>query len=497
VNLNKLKLIAITCCLVLASLWLTAAVITGNYFSVTIATLIGLTIGWVVIGAPVWWLAIPFSVAAGGVFYVGFKIYPYELAIAAAMLAIIPAATTNLGAILKHRERLPMPVLLLCGYLGLHWILSIAYNRYFGLGGSGNVTRSYGAALWVVIFIILFHLFGSTKQLRIALALIFLGNLVRLLTGLVANYTMQTFTIPIINYTPAGFMTIIEGAGAQDLRHSGLALCALSLAILPLCRTRVFQLVFVCLAALSLPVLLLGGGRGALVVWFFFPTLYCLLYRKIWSLLVFICLIIGIVGIINAEPRMLNGLPFYAQRAASILIVEEGISAAQEIGSRSNQFHERFTAEAYARWTQNLFTFLFGTGIRPAEKNFSLESDYGYGNFGLWLEAMVTNAANTGAYEKGIWTVLAVTGLAGLLLYLNVFRWLFWQVGKDLWRNKISTPGRALGFLGIVNTVVWLLLGWKLGSYPSYEIFCLYLAYQALMDSRGRAEPEDSESIYS
>lgn len=492
-NFNQLILGFVTFIAIVCAVTFSAIVAEADYFRAVVATLGVIGITWIVIGYKFWWLPIPFAIIAGGVFQTIFKIYPYELALAAAVVAILPAVMLSIGAFERGRARLPWSVLLLFGYLALHWAASLAYNRYIGLEGAGNVTRAYGAALWVVIFIILFHRFGKIEQLRAAFWLMFAALLLRLGSGLYADFTRQMFIVPIVNYIPAGPLSLIDGAGAQDLRFSGLYLAGLTLAAVPVVKWRFAKVLLLFGFIASFPVVLLGGGRAAVVMWFFYPVIFCLIQRRIALLATFAAISISGVAFLNINPESLRVLPFFAQRSASILIIEPGRSSAQEIALQSNLFHERFSEEGYNRWTQNIGTIVFGTGIRPAEKGFDLGRSYGAGTFEVWLEAMVTTAANTGAYEKGLWTVLAVTGLAGLLLYLNLFRWMFWYVGKNLWRYRIRSYGDAFGYLGIVASLIWLMLSWQVGSYPSFEIFCLYLGYQYIADKAATSKEAESD----
>ena len=128
---------------------------------------------------------------------------------------------------------------------------------------------------------------------------------------------------------------------------------------------------------------------------------------------------------------------------------------------------------------QGLELSLFGTGIRPYD---SAIAEFRMG--ATTNEDFLASSAKVGAYESGWWTVIAVTGLVGIVCYLSVLFFLLRRLLPILWREKVRDYPHAFAFLAIFNTVIWLGLGWTNGGFPSTEIMFGFLAVFALDDQR-------------
>ncbi len=360
-------------------------------------------------------------------------------------------------------------------YLFAHWLGSNIYNRLDSGGGYGNVTRAYFNAFWVIVFLVAFWGHGSTKYIPAALLLSYLAAGARVVIGLVTYFTNAFVYIPVINYVLPG-STHARGA---DLRASGLALATLA-ACYFLIHRGFFRKSFHLLIFLgSCVALLFGSGRTVLVLVCLIPICAALLYRKIVPL-VFSFLVIGtLLVILNVEPSLLDHVSFPVQRSASILLVDKAQSVKYGLAESSDEWHASLRALGLKKWTSSWHNFLFGTGIRPYD-NAIRETILGVTTNEDYLES----SAKVGAYESGWWTVIAVTGLVGLLFYLSVLLYLLRRLLPVLLHEKVRDHRHAFAFMAVFGIVIWLGLGWTNGGFPSTEIMFGFLALLAIEDEK-------------
>lgn len=450
----------------------------GNYpvgTAIMLATLaLGLT--WINAARERWWLLVPAAGTLGGYFWFGFKLYPHEVALAGSLIPLLLARTLRLQTP-KQQRASPFPTVLylLSLYLLAHWLGSNIYNKLDGGGGYGNVTRAYFNAFWVVVFLVAFWWHGSTKYIPAALFLCYLAAAARVVIGLVTYFTSAFAYIPVINYVLPG-STHSRGA---DLRFSGLALATLAACYFLIHKGR-FRKSFHLLVFLgSCVALLFGSGRTVLVLVCLIPIFAALIYRKIVPLILSSFLVGTLLMILNVEPALLDHVSSPVQRSASILLVDKAQSAKYGLAESSDEWHANLRALGFKKWTASWHNFLFGTGIRPYD-NAIRETVAGVTTGEDYLES----SAKVGAYESGWWTVIAVTGLIGLIFYLVVLIYLLRRLLPVLLHEKVRDHRHAFAFMAVFGIIIWLSLGWTNGGFPSTEIMFGFLALLAIEDEK-------------
>lgn len=426
---------------------------------------------WIMIGAKHWWLPIPFALALGGHFQFGFRILPVELAIVLALVTLAVALPLRWRQMYTPREMIHLPIVLLCAYLLLHWGGSLIYNSISGIGGYGNATRSYSGFLWPVVFIIAFHLFGKTSQIKALLWIYFGVSFARICLTYVCIFIDSPLYIPVINYVPQFTLT-------EDLRHSGPNFAISAVLLMLLSKSNGLRGFFLASFVFGCIATLFGGGRGGLAMFALCPVFLLILYRR-WLTLGSGALL-GIITLlaVNANPVMLDTLPAPAARSLSILILKDTSTYAKDLVRGSNEFHENLAAEGKKRWLASWNTIVFGTGIRPYNKDLNDPTLWS----GKFWDNLILNAANTGAYEKGLWSVLTVTGVTGFALHLLAFFNMIAAVAKTVLRHKIRTEGAALAFWGSYSFLAWLIFCPVTGGLPNVQLFLLYLGYAWIRD---------------
>lgn len=452
------------------------AVTTGIVLACTLGIL-----AWVALARQRWWLIVPAAAGIGGYFWFGFKLYPHEVALLGAVVPLALSIAVRLsGTRIKRAGHFPLTMYLLSAYLVAHWIGSTMYNRMNGEAGFGSVSRGYFNALWVVIFVIAFWRYGSTRFIPTALFISYVAAFVRLFIGLVTYFASAFAYIPVINYVLPGS----THTRAADIRAS-----ALSLGIFAACyflihkgflRRGFHGSVFLC----SLIALLFGAGRGVLVLLCLVPVFLAVIYRQVIPVLLSVVIIGSGLVLLNVNTtEIMKELPIGVQRSISVLLVDKDEADSYARTASSDLWHERLREIGFQNWTQSWSTFFFGTGLRPPFLGQAEDAP---------LEVGMANAARIGAYESGWWTVIAVTGLVGLLLYLAAFFYLLHRLLPILLRDGVQEPRHAFAFISVYGIVVWLTLGWAQGGYPGMELLYGFLALCAFEDRRQHARPKRS-----
>lgn len=436
---------------------------------------------WMAFGTRIWWLPVPFLSALGGVFQGSFKVQPVEVGLLVAFLAAIPMIVTKNYGIAASRPSLPFSVKAFFVYLGLHLIGSLLYNQYIGLGGWGNTLRAYMSFLWPVFFIILFYFYGDSRQLSLGFWAIFIAGALRLLMGLFVQISGQSIEVPGIGYVGPSFGDLGESGIVIDLRASGYLMIGMSLMAFVLVKNYFGKIFLGAFFLLAIAGVLFGGGRAGFMVSVILGFCFLVLYRK-WSLiLASFAAFVALAALVNISPGMLNPLPYGAQRVAQTLIFADGNrSEAAGDAAGSDEYSVRLRNLGWKNWTESPWTIVFGQGMRTYQ---SLPPSAAY-NGSLMFEAAIDNAAKVGAYESGLWTVLAVVGLAGALFFLNIFRYFIGAYFKDLWTYKITNYGRAFAFFGVASLAAWLAACYRSQGVPVYVLFYSFLGWVAWIDSK-------------
>ena len=425
-------------------------------------------------------MLVPAAGTLGGYFWFGFKLYPHEVALAGSLIPLIIATAVRRSGRIENRPPFPTVLYLLSLYLLAHWLGSNIYNKLDSGGGYGNVTRAYFNAYWVIIFLIAFWRHGSTAYIPAALFLSYLAAAFRVIVGLLTYFTNGFAYIPVINYVLPG-STHARGA---DLRASGLTLATLA-ACYFLIHKGFFRKSFHLLIYFgSCVALLFGSGRTVLVLACLIPIFAALLYRRVVPLIFSLLAVATVLVVLNAEPTLLDHASFPVQRSASILLFDKAQAVKYGLAESSDEWHENLRALGFKKWTSSWHNFLFGTGIRPYD-NAIVETIAGVTTNEDYLES----SAKVGAYESGWWTVIAVTGLVGLVLYLIVLIYLLRRLLPILLREKVRDHAHAFAFMAVFGIVIWLVLGWTNGGFPSTEIMFGFLALLAIEDARPRHQP--------
>ncbi|SDU12743.1 hypothetical protein SAMN05444156_2118 [Verrucomicrobium sp. GAS474] len=442
---------------------------------------IGIGVVWVFFGGSVWWLPLFAGMGIGGVFYFGFKVHPFEVGFFLSLAAALPLIAMRAGQPLAHRS-LPRGLLLFLFFICLEAGFSCARFSGGSTRDMGSILRIYLKEFWAPFFLLVFYYYGKSRFIAVGFYVLEFTYLIRLLIGMVAVF------IPNFTYLPGVNMILPASGvnGTDDLRASGLGLAMVAMMMSFYQKGWLFSMLQRLAFIVALIGVGFGGGRGTLVGLLMAVVLFALFSRRksmLWGAAV---LIFAIICLLNLKPELMDGLNPKIQRTASILIVNfEGVRGTEfgqtkeglEGDLSTNDWHHRLAQIGRERWTANLPNFLFGTGIRSYDETALKEPDPKV-QFALALNS----SADTAAYEDGLWTVLATSGLVTLVFYVVLFGGFIRKI-IELSPIMGRTPfGRSLVFLSTFVIVDWVAFCYWQGGFPSYELMVVGATVVYLQD---------------
>jgi len=429
---------------------------------------------WALFARGQWWATLPVACSFGGMLYFGFRIHTHELALLLAIVSLLPyVAMTSL----KKTTRSPLPIAtyLLCGYFVAHLCVSEYLCVQEGMGGMGNIMRVYVHGLWPVVFAILFIRYGSIRHLRYILLIMYFASFARVALGFLSFLAPRSMIfIPFINYILPG-----TSSAGMDLRASTLLLTSMALCYSSLAKSSLARWMHLAVLIPAGYLLLLGAGRVSLAVFCGMILFWALLHRKFVLLGVMAASLALVIGILNSDPSIMQNADQRVQRTLSILVIKSQNTDVHKPVEDSDRWHYDLMRHGQDRWLTSPMTFLFGNRIHRYDDSF----------YSPWVSMGMREelAARMGAYESGLWTVLAVTGIVGAVLYVLIFRGLLTDVTLALFSTGIRNHADAFSFLAVSGALLWVVLCWISGHFPSQELMMAVIAKAAYDDARAAA----------
>lgn len=481
VDVARLNLLLVGLLLTALSLFVVVQTMQGGLNTLIAAVVLIGGVVWMVAGRRVWWLPVPIATSIGGLIWVGFRIYSHEIALVASAVALLPAIAINRRTLQQYRPPLPWFVYALIGYLICHLVASFALNRLAGGSGYGNILRTYMTALWALIFVVGVYLYGDSRKLRLAIALVYFGLLFRVLVGLYSYYFPG-----YIFFRGFDVFFLLSEHGALELRDAPMRLLILSLALSMATRSVGLRILHWMVATLSTWLLLMGSGRVTVGMLMIIPCLWLLVQRR-WGLLLLIAGgFAAVIMFLNANPRVLYALPEGPQRALTILIFGDVLDIQARLAG-SNLWHQELFRLGRERWLASPLHFFFGNRVHPFDATMR--------SYAVDFYHAIQIAASVARYERALWTVLATTGFVGGLLYLATFRRLMWPPLRSLLRNKIADFPHAIYFVAFAQMFLYLVFSPFSGGFPGVELMWAGIAYALYQDQQKRREPAGPQPI--
>jgi hypothetical protein len=425
-----------------------------------------LTIIWTVRGSKNWWMAFAVMTSLGGVFWVGFKVYPSEIGLLLAVAALLFTKVIKGKKIRQDRPKISWAFSLLILYFILHMLASL-YAAKIGLRtGAGSIIRIYSTGLTFLLFAWLFYRFGSTKNIKHAFVIILIVNSIRIGFGLYTYFFSYT-----PNFSEPGWIFIDM---STDLRVSALYQIYAAIIVFHLNKNRGARLGILLLIVFSFCVLLLGQSRLSVLVAVLTIVLWILMEKR-YGLLVFTLTIFLVIFILlNNNIKVFEILPFELKRSLSFVIIDKNkISTTYPF--LSDVWHFNLFKIGFIRWSDSTYSLLLGNRIDPSDV-------WRYDSFGFDIKMQIASAM--GRYESTLWMTLSTLGLVGLILYFVVFRFLYRDIISVVVRNGIIDFNHAVYLVAVIVSLLMIVLGWIRGGFPGYEIMLGVMGKSLFEDSK-------------
>ncbi len=435
---------------------------------------------WMLAAQELWWILLPAAYSFGGMFWFGFRLYTHEVALLLVLLALLPwLLATN--ARIRTRRPIPTSVFLLAAYFAIHGIVSIYISILAGEGGVGNIGRVYLRGFWPLIFLFTFYWFGSTRLLRLVLAVIYVSASLRVCLGLVGYFWPRVLYIPVISFVfPAAY------SGGVDLRESALVLVPVAFCYARLAQSRIKSLFHVLMIILGGGLVLLGGSRVSLGVFCAIALCWAAFHKRFVLLSTIALSLLGSVLFLSSDSTVLNPMPRLVRRTLSILVIPGPNSEVHKMVASSDYWHRHLMRRAAERWLESPRSFLVGHRVQSFDEAAFL-------GMSADMRVKAEVAAGMGSYEAGLWTVLAVLGLCGAILYVLLFWWLLRDVVFVLLRDGVCDYRHAFYFLAVSGALIWVVFCWIVGHFPSWQLMLAVIAKAAYEDSRHEAQTNEAE----
>ena len=432
---------------------------------------------WAISAGDYWWVPMLTGATILGMFRVGVKVSPVEVSFVLGIVGLAPLILVKgEKALQPGRKALPLIFYLTALFILVRLMVDVIPAS----GNRGNLGRILFDSLWPFIFGFLFHHYGSLRLIRVALLVMFTVLSLRCSAAIVGYLANVPLYIPGINYV----LSFSASDSLTAMRAVALALLMNTLILFHISRDVLIR-GFLLLFALAASVLvIMAGSRFSTLTMFFLPVAFFSWTRNWLPVILAGSVAIGLVGFVNLYPAFLDEIPPIAGRSLSGLVIGREESGIHEATRSSDDWHNALKVEGYHRWTQSPTTFLLGYGIRPSPDLYDVKS------FSEDPKAVVGLAANTGSYECGFWTMLALFGAVGFGLYTLVFIALWRQTLPYLFARPQGTIWEGILFWGCYISMIWYVVCDFEGGAPSVELLIMILALDAVQDGH-LARPPD------
>jgi hypothetical protein len=446
-------------------------------------TAVVLILLWLLTARDYWWTPVLTGATITGVFWAGFKIYPVEAALLLAVLGLVPLLLLH-GERTYQAQRSALPLLFYAAAIYITARMSV--DIVPAQGARGNLGRIYFDAIWPFFFGWLLYRYGKTSVVWTTLIVAFVMLSARAISGVVGYVYDIPLYIPGINY----ILSFSDADSLVPMRSVAYSLLILSLIFFHAIRSLVGKFLILFPMASSSVLIIMGASRFMTLMFLILPIFFFAWTRRWWlSFFVFVLAAAAIVTL-NVSPHLLDRMPDAVGRSFSGLIIKPEATEAQLGTEGSTEWHDALRTEGYHRWTQSPVTIAFGYGIRPSPDFFDTKQ------YSLDQKTVVGIAANVGSYECSLWTVLAVLGSVGAVLYTALFIQFWQRLAPFMLRRPRGTVWEGVFFWGTYGSFLWFVTAYFQGKFPSLEIFLIILTCAIVEDGRLPLEkPVEDEDL--
>jgi hypothetical protein len=367
--------------------------------------------------------------------------------------------------------------LLLFGYVTVHAVAIILWNKYHGVPLK-NIIKAYYSVLAPLCFYPLLLRYCNPRTVR------------RTAIWTFAIYAFViAVSVPVI--WSGAFIPFLNGRYFLfDWTHASVALAAVRsysplllaamIAVWPATRSPLAQALVLAVLLVAVIGTLISASRAAMVMCLIEIAVFLVLRHKLWLLVPFIIATAGATFIISSNPDVLYDLPVPIHRALTPFNLSSHHTAVQNAALASDQWHEDLRRDSFTYWTSDLWSFLVGHGFKPWDESFNTGPE-----FTAFYEDAKRVAIQMGRTENLFSAVTNIFGVVGLVLYAA----LFWQIARTLLEARRAAAAhpfaKAVADFSFVTLLTSLVFALFAGGVPGINIIYWQLGILACRNYLG------------
>jgi hypothetical protein len=442
-----------------------------------------LTIVWVLAALTArhfWWIPLFISLGLGlTTAATGFKILGTDMAGLFALSCLLAMASMSQLSVKKGERNLGGFFFLTLLYVALHALFFCVGNYFGGDTQFKNIAKLYYSALVPLIFLLLMDRYAVPKGMSVALNTLIAMTLIFSIVGSVM--TLAGFSIQELSTDIASFSWASYEMAAGYLRWTVLPILMLCISLRDAKQTGTQKGFYTLAIAILFLGLLCGGGRIAMlgIIVFFVPW-YGIRgkWRQVfiggWVLFIASALLFILGHTIDA--KQLESMPKSfqnVQRSLSIFFPADQSENLKMEGS--NAWHEDLVKGSWDYANEDMSTLVLGHGYKGWDDSINIAMF----TFGEAYDSAVKIAIRMGASETQFFSLLAIYGWVGVLLY---YGFMIEMMRRYVKVRKICPQGsmaRSLCEFSFCNIFVTMVISPLGGAIPSYNMIFWMIGFIA------------------
>ena len=447
-------------------IWLTGTLyVTSGSFWTSFVIFATAVLIWTFRGGKHWWMAFAVMTSLGGVFWVGFKVYPSEIGLLLAVAALFFSIVIKGKNMHQRRPKISWSLNLLIIYFILHMIASLYAAKISIATDAGSIIRTYSTGMTFLVFGWLFYKYGQTKYIKNVFIIILIINSMRMGLGLYDYFYHYT---PSFSEPGWKFMDM-----AGDLRTSALYQIYSGIIVFYIKRNQIYKIGIILIIALSFVFLLLGQGRVSVLTAILTIALWLMIEKKYGVVIIILSILLSLFILINTNAKLFEALPFDVRRSLSFAVLDKNKISFYPFDS--DEWHFDLFKSGFDKWSKSTYSLFLGNRIDPSDV-------WRIDSLDFYYKLQIASAM--ARYESSLWMTLATLGLVGFFLYLIFLRFLFHDIIAVVLRNGIIDINHAVYLVAFIVLLLMILLSWIQGGFPGYEIMLGVMSKALYEDSK-------------
>ena len=358
---------AIICTLAMAVLL--GSWVAGGEFENLILLVVGLSSALVIIFVQDYWWSPPLVISALGLttMALGFPIGGLDFGVV--ILALTFPVKMAMKTLRKAEPEMSNGTIywILLGYVTIHFIVIIIYNKIDGAPQLRNIIKSYYLVLVPLIFAGLMIRYAHPRTVRLTMVILY-G--VTLFVAIASSITLLLgIEIPPLTELRISIGWLDAEGGAGVTRTIGPYIFIASLAFWPVYRSGYARFWMTLGVAVGMVATLMSGGRLSFLLCVMAGVFFAVIRGKLWLCLPFLAMTAAFSAIISANPDIYFSMPQLIQRATAPFNFSIDGADTKEVLQASDDWHKVLREQSIPYWMQDTTSFWLGHGFKSWDPN--------------------------------------------------------------------------------------------------------------------------------